>query len=160
MNPVEQTVPSTDQSAQQEALRRHLARLAWLYDGVVRLPGGLSVGLDAVLGLIPGFGDVLGLILGVHLIYRSWQLGVPAALQRRMLGNLVVDALAGLLPGIGDIVDLLFRANARNIALLQAHLDPATAPPPPRPPRWQGLRWVALSGLLALLALGAWRIGF
>lgn len=154
MSLLEPRASSSDATSQQALLRQHLERLAWLYDGIVRLPGGVSLGLDAVLGLIPVVGDVVGFLLGAHLIYRSRQLGVPAALQRRMVANLAVDVLAGLLPGVGDVADLLFRANARNIALLQVHLDPAASPPlPARRMRWAG---VLLTLAVVLGALGLW----
>ncbi len=81
--------------------------------------------LDPLLGfLLPGVGDVLSSVLGVYPVVLAWRRGAPRALLARMLLNLAVDALGGSLPIIGDIWDFFFRAHARNLALLQARLEP------------------------------------
>jgi hypothetical protein len=77
--------------------------------------------LDPLLGLfLPGAGDVLGTILGIYPVWLAWRRGAPMALLARMLLNLAVDALGGAVPIVGDIWDFLFRAHARNLALLEA----------------------------------------
>lgn len=133
-----------------------LERIAWLFDDSLRIPGTrIRLGLDALIGLLPGIGDLLGLAVGAWMIVQGARLGAPPALLLRMAGNLGLDALLGAVPGLGDLFDLAFKAHRRNLRLLQAHLGeaPAETPPPPA-------RTAALSGgllvLLALAALAAW----
>jgi hypothetical protein len=77
--------------------------------------------LDPILGLLlPGVGDLLSSALGLYPIVLAWRRRAPKALLARMLLNLAADALGGSIPIIGDIWDFLFRAHARNLALLQA----------------------------------------
>jgi hypothetical protein len=77
--------------------------------------------LDPLLGLlIPGIGDLLGSALGLYPVLLAWQRRAPKALLARMLLNLAADAAGGAIPVIGDIWDFLFRAHARNLALLRA----------------------------------------
>lgn len=108
-----------------EKLKR-LRALAWLLDNSIPLPGGFRIGLDPLLGLIPGLGDALGALLALYIIYEARQLGASRTLLLRMLGNMVVDACLGSVPIIGDLFDAAFKANMRNLALLEEHeLDPA-----------------------------------
>lgn len=103
--------------------RDRLARFAWLLDSAFRIPGtGVRVGLEPLLGFVPGIGDALGKGLSLYLVYEAWRLGVPAKLLLRMLGNVAVDAAIGIVPLVGDIGDVFWRANRMNIALLDAHL--------------------------------------
>jgi hypothetical protein len=98
-------------------------------DDAVRIPGTrFRVGLDPVLGLLPGAGDVLGGLLTGGVVVEAARLGVPGPTLVRMLGNLALDALAGLIPGVGDLVDAGWKANRRNLELLEDHLaDPEAA---------------------------------
>jgi hypothetical protein len=77
--------------------------------------------VDPLLGLLlPGFGDLLGSALGLYPVLLAWQRRAPKALLARMLLNLAADAAGGAIPVLGDIWDFLFRAHARNLALLRA----------------------------------------
>lgn len=131
----------------------HLAVLAHLLDRAFRIPGtNWRFGLDALVGLIPGLGDVLGAVVGGYGIWIARQLGAPASIQVRMLLNLAVDALVGLVPLAGDLFDFAFKANTRNQALLEQWL--AT---PHRARRSSVLVLVlALAVLLAILAAAIW----
>ena len=103
--------------------RDRLARLAWLLDSAFRVPGTqVRIGLEPLLGFVPGIGDALGKALSLYLVYEAWRLGVPASVLLRMLGNVAVDALIGIVPVVGDIGDVFWRANRMNVALLDAHL--------------------------------------
>jgi hypothetical protein len=103
--------------------RDRLARFAWLLDSAFRIPGtGVRVGLEPLLGFVPGIGDALGKGLSLYLVYEAWRLGVPTKLLLRMLGNVAIDAAIGIVPLVGDIGDVFWRANRMNIALLDAHL--------------------------------------
>lgn len=89
----------------------------------MRIPGtNLRFGLDAVIGVIPGVGDVLGASLSTYIMVEAVRAGVPASVLSRMLANVTVDLLVGLVPWIGDVADIAWRANRRNANLLHRHL--------------------------------------
>jgi len=97
-------------------------RIAWLLDEAVRLPGGMRFGLDGVLGLIPGIGDLLGLLASGRIVNIARRQGVPPGVLVRMAGNIGIDALIGAIPIAGDLFDFGFKANARNVELLEQSL--------------------------------------
>jgi Domain of unknown function (DUF4112) len=105
---------------------QHLERyrvLAWALDSRFRLPGtSIRFGWDAVVGLIPGIGDAAGSLLGAYGLYVGYRLGAGRAVMLRMLLNLVVDTVVGVVPVAGDLVDVAWRANLRNVALLDRWL--------------------------------------
>lgn len=96
-----------------------LRRLTWLLDDAIRLPFGFRVGLDALIGLIPGFGDVAGGLATLYGITVAWQLGAPAVVLARMVLNAALDTLLGIVPVIGDLWDIGFASNRRNLAILE-----------------------------------------
>ncbi|WP_262690871.1 DUF4112 domain-containing protein [Kordiimonas aestuarii] len=102
---------------------RRIYRLARLLDNQFRLPVlGVRFGLDSILGLIPGAGDTVTAIMAAYIILEAWRLGVSKTTIAKMLGNLVLDWVIGSIPLIGDIFDLGFKANLRNICLLEKDL--------------------------------------
>jgi hypothetical protein len=102
-----------------------LRRLAWLLDNSIRLPGGFRIGLDPVIGLIPGIGDAIGALLSVFILNEARILGAPGSVLLRMAGNVVLETVIGAIPFVGDLFDAGFKANARNLALLERYrLDP------------------------------------
>jgi hypothetical protein len=105
-----------------EDLRRVRA-LAHALDTAVRIPGtSIRFGLDSIVGLVPGAGDVASSILSGYIVLASARLGVPPWVVIRMILNLGVDTLVGSVPLAGDLFDVGFRANTRNAALLERHL--------------------------------------
>jgi hypothetical protein len=105
-----------------------LRRLGELLDTAVRVPGTrFGVGLDALIGLIPGIGDALGAALSGYIVIQAARLGVSRATLARMLLNVGVDTVTGAIPAVGDIFDFAWKANTRNLALLNAHLERPTA---------------------------------
>ena len=101
-----------------------LDALAWLLDSAFLIPGtNTRVGLDAVLGLIPGIGDLVSAGLSSYIIWEARQLGVPRWKIARMIGNLAVDTTIGAIPFAGDLFDVAFRANRRNMKILRDHLE-------------------------------------
>jgi hypothetical protein len=102
-------------------------RIARVMDRAVRVPGTrLSFGLDSLLGLIPGIGDTLALAPSLYILHDAHRAGAPRGTLARMAGNLGIDWAIGLIPLIGDIFDIGWKANARNAALLRAHVEAAT----------------------------------
>ena len=104
--------------------RRDLERLraiARLFDQAFAVPGTKwRFGVDALFGLIPGLGDVAGALVAVYALRVARNLGAPAAVQLQMLSNVALDALVGTVPLVGDLFDFAFKAQTRNLALLDA----------------------------------------
>lgn len=103
------------------------ARLAALLDDSFRVPGTrLRFGVDALIGLVPGFGDFIGAVFGAYGVLVARQMGAPLVLQARMLGNVLLDATAGAVPLAGDLFDFAFKPHRRNLTLLDRwRRDPA-----------------------------------
>lgn len=100
-----------------------LRRLAWLLDGAARVPGTrFRFGLNGVIGLVPGGGDAALALLSLAIVWQARKLGAPASLQRRMLANVAIEFVGGLVPIVGDVFDMAFKANLRNLDLLEQHL--------------------------------------
>jgi hypothetical protein len=107
-----------------ERLRR-LQALAWLLDNSIPLPGGFRIGVDALLGLIPGIGDAMGALISAYIVNEARSMGASRSVLLRMMGNVLIETAIGSIPFAGDVFDAAFKANARNLALLQAHqFDP------------------------------------
>ena len=119
-HPTDQRI--ADLKGREEAQRR-LQRLAKLMDSQVRVPVlGLRIGADAVLGLVPGVGDVITGAIGAYLIYEAQRLGVPRRALLRMVANVAFDTAIGAIPVAGDIWDFFFRSNDRNMRILARHV--------------------------------------
>ncbi len=99
-----------------------IRRLAWLLDAAVKLPGTrFRFGLNSVIGLAPAAGDAAMTAVSLYIVYEAYQLGLPPAQLAKMLGNVAIEAVAGSVPVLGDLFDATFKANMRNIALIDAH---------------------------------------
>lgn len=135
-------------------LRRARA-VAHLLDDLIPIPGtGWRVGIDPLLGLIPGVGDWVGWAASLHLVVAGARAGADPATLVRMAGNLVLDAVVGVVPVAGDLFDARWKANSRNLRLLERLLaDPVRLR---RSSRWVvGAVLGATFALLALASLGA-----
>jgi hypothetical protein len=107
----------------EEALRR-LARLGWLMDSSVRIPGtSRTFGLDAVMSVVPGIGSVGGAAVSGYLLLEAWRMDAPLPLLGRMARNVAVDAVLGAIPILGPVFDLVYKANQANVALLTDWLE-------------------------------------
>ena len=107
-----------------EHSREKLNRLAWLLDNSIRIPGTqIRFGLDGLIGLVPGIGDAAGAIVSSHILTQAAQLGAPKSLLIKMGVNIGIDAILGIIPGVGDLSDFVWKANHRNVLLLNEYLD-------------------------------------
>jgi Domain of unknown function (DUF4112) len=129
MNSPVRTAASVPEVGTLDHRLKQLKRVGWLMDNSVRIPGtSIRFGLDALIGLVPGLGDIIGGALSFYIIAQSAKMGVPRALLARMGWNVVVDTLVGEVPVLGDLFDVAWKANVRNLALLEEHLGrPAVA---------------------------------
>ena len=101
----------------------NLDLLAHLLDDWFRVPGtSIRFGLDGIIGLIPGLGDILAGLASCIIIIAAWFRGVPYIALVRMVVNLAIDVLVGAIPLIGDAFDIAWKANRRNYALMVRHL--------------------------------------
>jgi uncharacterized protein DUF4112 len=109
-------------TAGQEQRLKALRHISRLLDSAFVVPGTeYRIGLDPILGLVPGLGDLTSPLFAIALLWQSRDLGIPRVVQLRMIFNVAIDALVGLLPLAGDFFDFAWKANERNFALLERH---------------------------------------
>jgi hypothetical protein len=129
--------------------------LTRLLDTAARVPGtSMRFGLDPILGLVPGLGDVVGAALSGYLVLLASRLGAPKTVIVRMLGNVVVDTVVGAVPVLGDLFDAGWKANTRNLTLLERHLGQ----PESTKRASRAVVWGTVAALV-LLALAAAAVG-
>ncbi|WP_188055781.1 DUF4112 domain-containing protein [Sphingosinithalassobacter sp. CS137] len=113
------------------AVRRRVDGMHQLLERSFKIPGtNQHVGLDALIGLIPVGGDLIGAMLGFYMVWEARNLKMSRMAMSRMVGNVALDFLLGLVPGVGDAADFFFRSNTRNVRIIRKHLDrhyPSTA---------------------------------
>ena len=131
----------------------HLRATTQLFDQAFAIPGTKwRFGLDALFGLVPGLGDIAGALVAVYALRVARRLNAPPAIQLHMLSNIALDALIGMVPIVGDLFDFAYKAQSRNLALLEAHL--ATPKKAERRSR-RGLVLIALATIIVFASLGA-----
>jgi len=92
-----------------------------LFDQAFVVPGTRwRFGLDALIGLVPGFGDIAGALVAMFAMQVARRLNAPPVVQLHLLSNIALDALVGVVPIVGDLFDFAFKAQTRNLALLDA----------------------------------------
>ncbi len=105
-----------------EQRARIVRRLRWLarfLDGALTIPGTrFSIGLDPIIGLVPGIGDVVSMFISAYIIFEGRRLGASNRTLVLMVVNVVLDTLVGVIPVVGDVADAAFKANQRNLLLL------------------------------------------
>lgn len=153
-----QYVPEQLDSKRQRSLAR-LDKLAWFLDDSIPIPfSRFRVGFDALIGIVPGVGDLVTTGISLWMIAVAVRNGAPKNIVGKMLGNTLVEFVVGIVPGIGDLFDAAFKANKRNMKLLRTHLEP-------EPPKTNNkLLWliVVLAGSAALILAvyaGMWLAG-
>ena len=104
---------------------RRLRRIAWLVDGAFRVPGTrFRFGLNSLIGLTPGAGDAVLAMISLYIVNEARRLGLPRDKLAVMVRNVAVEAVAGSVPLLGDLFDVAFKANLRNLAILEDHFGP------------------------------------
>ena len=105
-----------------------LRAVSRLLDNAFTIPGtNVRFGLDALIGLVPGVGDALGALFSAYLILQARRLGAPKSVINRMIANVGVDTVVGWVPVLGDLFDVGWKANNKNLALLEQHLQQPAA---------------------------------
>lgn len=155
--PVARREPRQRADADDELAR--LRWLAWLLDSSIEIPGTrFTIGLDALIGLIPGLGDVIGVLISGYIVKEAAKLGVPRATVARMALNVVIEGLVGIVPFAGDVFDAAWKANQRNVRLLEAHYaDPRRTTRASR--LFVGLVVLGVAALVALIGALAFLLG-
>jgi uncharacterized protein DUF4112 len=153
--------PETDE---QRRARERLAFIAWLLDSSIPIPGTrFTVGVDALIGLFPFIGDLIGVVASSYILSEAHRLGVGRTILARMAFNVAVEGVVGIVPFLGDAFDAAWKANVRNVRLLNAWAER------PRETRrtsrlFLALLVLALAAFIALCAaltylLVAWLLG-
>lgn len=147
-----------DKQQQLQKLTRRLDRYASLLDNKFRIPGTrIRFGWDAIIGLIPGLGDSVALLLSAVILIEAKRIGAPKSLLLKMAGNMGLEWLVGMVPILGDIFDVYWKANIRNMDLLKQHLSRENAnlalPETPAPGRGWYWSLIIIGGLFLYLVV-------
>jgi hypothetical protein len=144
-SPVTRLRPLTSAQGQRITALRHFARLL---DSAYEVPGtSYRIGLDPIIGLVPGIGDLISPLFTIALLWQSHDLQLPKVVQLRMLFNVAIDTFIGIVPIVGDLFDFAWKANDMNMALLERHAFEER-----RASTADWLFVVAMIGLLVVLA--------
>jgi hypothetical protein len=110
---------------------RRIRLLAKLLDNSIPVPGTTwKIGIDPIVGLIPGIGDLIGAVLSGYIVLEAVRAEIPTFTLVRMLVNVGIDTLLGAIPAVGDVFDAAWKSNSMNVALLERHLGEGGAAPP------------------------------
>ena len=105
---------------------QRLRKLSRLLDNAIAIPGTkFRIGLDPLIGLIPGAGDFIGTALSAYIVIEAARLGLPKQTLGKMVYNIVLESVVGAVPIVGDWFDFAWKANVKNIELLESHLGVA-----------------------------------
>jgi len=110
--------------SERQRAKKRLERVAWYLDNSIPIPGlDARIGIDGLIGLLPGIGDTLGALLSSYLLGEAARLGAPKSVLVKMAFNIALDALVGAIPVLGDLFDFVWKANQRNVDILNQYLD-------------------------------------
>ena len=138
---------------------KRLQQMSHLLDKAIAIPGSnIRVGLDPILGLLPGGGDLVTGFLSIYIVFEAAKMGLPAQTLGRMGCNILVDVLSGMVPVLGDLFDVGWKANSQNVALIEKHL----AAPKPSQAADKLFSILVIGGLIGLVigmaVLSVWAI--
>ena len=116
--------PTGDEAARgRAAVIAEFERVSRLLDSQWRIPGtGIRFGIDPMVGLVPGLGDVATGLVSAYIVLMARRLGLPNHVVARMAGNIALDVIVGSIPLLGSVFDLFYKANRRNFRILQEHV--------------------------------------
>ncbi|ARV59978.1 hypothetical protein BZZ01_16320 [Nostocales cyanobacterium HT-58-2] len=110
-------------TAKRLATLNRIRQLSRLMDTSLRIPGtGFRIGLDPIIGLVPGAGDFISTAFSAYIIFLATRFGIPHQDIRKMIFNVALEAVVGTVPLVGDIFDAFYKSNIRNLAILEQHL--------------------------------------
>lgn len=133
---------------------RNVRALARFLDSAISIPGtNWRIGFDAIVGVVPVVGDLIGGSLSAYIILEAARAEVPILTLARMLGNIGIDTLVGSVPAVGDVFDAAWKANIKNVALLERHLA-VSAPPAQERRSGIGPALLAMITLVLIVAAG------
>lgn len=116
------SMPGLSRSRADTVMR--LDALSRLLDNAFTVPGtNIRFGIDGIIGLVPGIGDLVSMGLSSYLVWEARRLGLPRRKIMRMIGNVAFDTAIGAVPLLGDAADVLFKANRRNMRIIREHLE-------------------------------------
>jgi hypothetical protein len=124
--------------------------IAHVMDGLIPI-GRWRIGLDSILGLIPGLGDVIGAAVGMVIVIRAVQAGIPRVAIARMMANIAIDTFVGAVPVLGDLFDFVYKSNAMNMRIYEEALE--------RRPGANARHWWFFVALFACIGVVIW-LGF
>lgn len=131
-------------SDEQQQVLWQMQQLAWLMDDAITIPGlRWRIGLDGLVGLLPGFGDLVTAGISGFIIRQAAALGVPNVILLRMAFNTAVDVVVGAIPFVGDIFDFAWKANRKNLQLVISYLE--------APAKTERMSWFTAIGLIAAI---------
>ncbi|VEP14404.1 conserved hypothetical protein [Hyella patelloides LEGE 07179] len=137
------------QSSHQSKVAR-LRRLSQLLDNAIPIPGTpYRIGLDPILGVLPGGGDTVTGALGAYIIVEAARMGLPRKVIGQMVSNIIFDSVVGIIPVLGDLFDVGWKANLRNMALLEKYLHIT-----PKKRKSDFIFLIGLTLLLVIIVLG------
>ncbi len=132
-------------------LRNHqgmarIRRWSYLLDKAFRIPGTrMRFGWDAIVGLMPGLGDAVTALFSLSLLVQAFRIRIPGVVRVRMFINVIIDLLVGAIPVLGDLFDFAWKANSRNLELLERHATGIAEP--------TAADWVFVAGSVAFVVL-------
>ncbi|HEY2933659.1 MAG TPA: DUF4112 domain-containing protein [Acidobacteriota bacterium] len=133
----------------QRARFEQLQHWSFLLDKAFRVPGTrFRFGWDAIIGLFPGFGDLITTILSTCILVNAFQMRIPRVIQAKMVLNVLIDLFVGVVPFVGDAIDFVWKSNTKNMRLLEKHAFEAA-----EPTLWDWIFVVSILGALALALL-------
>ncbi|WP_339652408.1 DUF4112 domain-containing protein [Halopseudomonas pelagia] len=142
-------MPKHPTEAQQRAILERLDKFSRFTDSSIGLPfTRFKIGVEAIIGLVPGIGDLIGLVMSGYVLLEAQRAGASNEVRRRMLRNIGIDFVGGLIPVVGDAFDAVYKANTRNTRLLRNYLNAQLAVEPPP----SSFPWKILIGLSVLFA--------
>lgn len=142
------TIRPDDRSARLRAAEQRISAVSRILDDVFTVPGtGYRVGVEPIVGLIPGAGDLISGAVGAWIIIEATRFKLPGVVIVRMILNTALDLIVGVVPLLGDAFDFVFKSNTRNVALFRRYAaDPGAST--------REHRLIILGVVLALVGLG------